>query len=244
MASAENTVLIRFIGNLAKGGFVVDRKLLALTLAILVLTGGVVCAHRPIFPAPEIGEPITISNPDVSQALYRELVPGQVDYYEFIVTSPGLDSFLQLLVPTRTRYKDFRPSLALIGPGLPQAKVDMPLEVPAGFGAVIMDWEDKEIFFEPFTQTRYYKAREHRHSLAEGEWQLAVFHRQGQGGKYTLTVGEKEQWSWKDIFRFPGMWFKTRWWYSPAQTVLIILAVLILLVICARLLVRFLKKRT
>lgn len=219
-----------------------DKKLLALTLAILVLTGGVVCAHRPSFPGQDVEEPIVISNPDVSQALYRELVSGQVDYYEFTVSPAGLNLFSQLLVPTRPDYKDFRPSLALLGPGLPTPDADLPLEVPPGFGAVIMEWEDKEIFFEPFTQTRYYMAREQRHPLAEGEWQLAVFHDQGQGGKYTLTVGEKEHWGWKDILRFPGMWFRTRWWYSPGQTVAIILALAVLLAICVRLLMRLLSK--
>lgn len=218
-------------------------KIIALTLLFLVLTGGVVCAHRPIFLARETVEPYTITKPEISQAIYRELIPGQVDYYRFTVSQGGLDFFTQLLVPARGPDRDFRPSLALLGPGLPPVEGNLPLAVPTGWGAVIMDWEDKGTFFEPFTQTRYYMAREQRRSLPQGEWQLAVFHPRGKGGRYTLTLGEEEQWSWKDIFRFQGMWLRTRWWYSPSQTVVIILAGLGLVSLAIWLAVRYLAMR-
>lgn len=217
-------------------------KVPALTLLILVLAGGVACAHRPVFLSPETEDPYTVSQPEISQAIYRELVPGQVDYYRLTVPQQGLDLFTQLLVPTRGQEQDFRPSLALLGPGLPPARGELPLAIPEGSGAVIMDWEDKGIFFEPFTQTRYDMARELRRSLPGGEWQLAVFHPQGHGGRYTLTLGEEERWSLKDIIRFPNMWLRTRWWYNPLQTVAILVAGLFLMALAIRLAVRFLGR--
>ena len=115
--------------------------------------------------------------------------------------------------------------MVLIGPGLPWVDLDQfPFEKPQGTGAIVVPWEDKEVFFEPFTQTRYFMAQEFRRNLQAGTWWLAVYSPQGQGGKYTLAVGESERWGWRDLFAFPGMWFRTRWWYNPGQTIAMMLA--------------------
>lgn len=203
------------------------RKMVFL-ITLLLLFSGVVCAHRPIFVVDS--DPVKLANPDISWAIYSDLEGGEVDYYQFQVSEQGLDFFTQLLVPTRKEYEDFRPTVALIGPGLPSApNQELPFTIPQGSGAIVLPWQQKQVFFEPFTQTRYYMAEEMRRNLSPGTWRLAVYHPQNQGGKYTLTVGEREEWSWKDILSFPVMWFKTRWWYSPGQTIAIMLAGITLL---------------
>jgi len=220
-------------------------KVVVLILILIVIFAIPVSAHRPIFLEPENAQadkPYPISDPDISWAVYQELQPGKVDYYEISVPSAGLSFFAQLLVPTRPQYQGFRPNLALIGPDLPQPQEDLPVEVPRGYGAVLIPWEDKEVFFEPFTQTRYYMAKEVRRPLSQGNWQLAVYHPEGQGGKYTLAVGEKERWSWKDIFLFQAMWFKTRWWYSPGQTIALITAGLAGVALAASLAIKILQR--
>lgn len=192
---------------------------------LLILMAGVVGAHRPLFVEQEtsIEQPEIIPDPDVSWAVYAELEPGEdVDYYQFTVPEGGLEFFTQLLVPHRREFADFQPTVALIGAGLPSIESEVPFAVPQDTGAVTIPWQDKEIFFEPFTQTRYYMAQEFRKHLEAGTWYLAVYHPQGDGGKYTLAVGEREDWAWQDIFAFPGMWFRTRWWYSPGQTIAIL----------------------
>jgi len=173
----------------------------------------------------QLDRSIFIPDPDISWAIYSELGAGEVQYYEFDVPAGGLDFFAQLLVPTRPQYKLFRPTMALIGPDLPGlSATDYPFDIPAESGAVILPWQEKEVFFEPFTQTRYYMAQELRRAVPEGKWWLAVYHDEGKEGKYTLAVGEKEEWGLKDIIAFPSMWFNTRWWYSPGQTIALILA--------------------
>lgn len=208
------------------------------TIVILVLTmlifPGNVLAHRPIFVQVEASaeDPVTISAPDISWAIYADLKAGDVDYYEFQVPEQGLDFFAQLLVPTRPEYKDFRPVLALIGQDLPQVDAkELPISLPPEAGVLILPWQDKEIFFEPFTQTRYYMAEEMRRKLRAGTWQLAIYHPQGKRGKYTLAVGEREKWGWQEALAFPGIWFRTRWWYSPGQTIAILGAMLAALVL-------------
>src|SRR5690554_7691581 len=94
------------------------RKMVFL-ITLLLLFSGVVCAHRPIFVVDS--DPVRLANPDISWAIYSDLEGGEVDYYQFQVSEQGLDFFTQLLVPTRKEYEDFRPTVALIGPGLPSA---------------------------------------------------------------------------------------------------------------------------
>ena len=195
------------------------------TLLLLVVLAGPVCAHRPLFVEKannQLDNPVIIPDPDISWAVYAELTQGTVDYYEFDIPSGGQQLFAQLLVPMRPQFSNFRPTLALIGSGLPLVD-SVPFDQPQGKGAIVLPWEDKKEFFEPFTQTRYYMAQEFRQNLPQGTWWLAVYNPQ-QGGKYTLAVGEREVWGWRDLFAFPGIWYRTRWWYNPGQTIAIIAA--------------------
>lgn len=216
------------------------KPLLVLTLVLLVLVGGSASAHRPLFVETENtgpDRPVAIPNPQISWAVYARLASGMTEYYEFSVPEEGMELFAQLLVPAPAPV-DFRPSLVLIGPGLDPADPGVPVEIPPGMGAVVLPWQEKELFFEPFTQTRYHMAEELRTDLAQRKFLLAIFEPQGKGGKYTLAVGEEERWSWRDIFAFPGIWLRTRWWYSPGQTAAIILAAAAALALATYLLIR------
>src|SRR5690554_3079952 len=114
------------------------RKMVFL-ITLLLLFSGVVCAHRPIFVQPADSDPVKLANPDISWAIYADLKGGEVDYYQFQVSEQGLDFFTQLLVPTRKEYEDFRPTLALIGPGLPSvADQELPFTIPQDAGAIVL----------------------------------------------------------------------------------------------------------
>lgn len=224
------------------GGTLLKGSICAFIFLLVVLSGKLY-AHRPLFVKTDITElenARAIPDPEISRGIYAELAPGKAHFYQFVLQEDQ-EFFAQMLVPTRPRYKDFRPTLALIGPGLPAPAAEIPFALPPNTGVLILPWEDKEVFFEPFTQTRYYMARELRRALTAGTWQLAVYQPEGKGGKYTLAVGEKEQWRIKDIFAFPAIWFRTRWWYSPGQTIAIILAAPALAAFLVWLLLRFLK---
>ena len=223
-------------GTFRKGGICVF-------VFLLIILSGKLSAHRPQFIRTDnskLENARVISDPEISRAIYGELAPGEVHFYQFVLPEDR-EFFAQMLVPARPRSKDFQPTLALIGPGLPAMAAEIPFALPPNTGALILPWEDKEVFFEPFTQTRYYMARELRRVLPAGTWKLAVYQPEGKGGKYTLVVGEKEQWGIKDILSFPAMWFRTRWWYSPGQTIAIILAAPALVALLVWLLLRILK---
>ncbi len=227
---------MRAKGNCLKGG-------ICAFIFLLIILSGKLSAHRPLFiktDNTQLENARAIPDPEISRAIYAELAPGKAHFYQFVLMEDQ-EFFAQMLVPARPRYKDFQPTLALIGPGLPVPAAEIPFALPPNTGALILPWEDKEVFFEPFTQTRYYMARELRRSLPAGTWTLAVYQPEGKGGKYTLAAGEKEQWGVQDILAFPAIWFRTRWWYSPGQTIAIILAAPALAALLSWLLLRILK---
>lgn len=217
---------IREVCLLSPKNPILKASICALVLFVLCLSGKTL-AHHPQFVKTDISrleDARIVSDPTTSQAIYATLAQGKVHYYQ-LETTEDQEIFVQMLIPFRPPNKDFRPRVALIGPGLPEPDGDVPFTIPQDSGALIFPWEDKEVFFEPFSQTRYYMAKEIRRSLPSGNWYVAVYHPEGKVGRYTLTIGEKDRWGVKEVLSFPAMWFRTRWWYSPGQTIAIILGV-------------------
>lgn len=60
-----------------------------------------------------------------------------VDWYALAV-QPGAPLRVRLAIPRLERLASFRPSLAIVGPGLPPAPAGLPFAVPPGQGAIVM----------------------------------------------------------------------------------------------------------
>jgi hypothetical protein len=175
-------------------------KLLSLLLG-LALAGTLVSsalAHQPYFEEEDIeaGKPWEIEDPSISTALYATLdSPGDVDYFSF----EGLTReviLLELTIPQIEGQEDFAPTMALMGPGL--ADVDLPdgVTVPEGAGALLIEppLGSAPTFYEPFSRTSYWERQEQRVTLpAGGRYIVAVWHADGEVGRYTFVVGEKEK---------------------------------------------------
>ena len=90
--------------------------------------------------------------------------------------------------------------MALMGPGLPEAdlpRADLPAQVarPQGTGALVFPPTPgpAPTFFEPFSRTSYWDRQEERVPLtADGPYTVAVWHPEGQVGRYVFVVGDRE----------------------------------------------------
>ena len=74
-------------------------------LTLFILIAGPVCAHRPLFVEMDnthLEQPVIIPDPKISWAVYADLEPMKVHYYEFEIPSGGLNFFGQLLVSCST----------------------------------------------------------------------------------------------------------------------------------------------
>lgn len=214
------------------------RTLLMFLLLVSIYSSAL--AHKPLDtsqPATK-DQPIVIREHQSSWVAYNRLTGSEdVDYYLLSAVQKGDLIDTTLLVPVIDRLANFRPVLALLGPGLPiktagltQETIKDFLKIAPNEGVVVKTSEQtSEIFFEPFTQTKYWQ----RQSLqlttpVSGQYYLAVFDPKENGDKYVLSIGKQENWKVKDIFEFPGVWWRVRMFTEHKRSTYAIVGFLIL----------------
>jgi hypothetical protein len=175
-------------------------KVLPLVL-VLLLTALVVpsaLAHQPYFEETDIeaGKPWEIDDATISTALYATLESrNDVDYFSFEGSAQEV-ILLELTIPQIEGQENFAPTMALMGPGLPDAELPEGVVVPEGGGAWVIEPPpgSPTTFYEPFSRTSYWEQQEERVTLpAGGQYVVAVWHPGGQVGRYTFVIGEKEK---------------------------------------------------
>ncbi|MFB0546748.1 MAG: glycerol-3-phosphate acyltransferase [Anaerolineae bacterium] len=185
----------------------------ALILSTLLATPAL--AHRPYFEEEDIAPeaPWPIDEPTISTAIYATLESAtDVDYFTF-EGQTGQVILLALTIPQIEGQADFAPTMALMGPGLPET--DLPAHVThldeAGAMEIAPPPGPAPTFFEPFSGTSYWERQEERVSLAtDGRYMVAVWHPEGQVGRYVFVIGEKER-----LGGDPAFLFKMRDYWKP-----------------------------
>lgn len=189
-----------------------------LSLMLSALLSGSALAHQPYFEDKDIrGDgPWLVDDPTISTAIYATLESrDDVDYFTF----EGLEReviLLALTIPQIEGQEDFAPTMALIGPGLPDAQLPNRVIVPAGAGALYFEPPSglAPTFYEPFSRTSYWERQEVRVTLPAGGFHVvAVWHPEGEVGRYTFVIGEKER-----LGGDPAFPFKMRSYWTPVES--------------------------
>ncbi|MBI5091873.1 MAG: hypothetical protein HZB26_05435 [Candidatus Hydrogenedentes bacterium] len=170
-------------------------------------------AHRPVFDDGthiDAESALLIEEPNVSQVVYHEVTLDAARLWLTFDASNGDNIYLQLGVPAINTLKDYRPVLALLGPGLPS--IDLPFEVPSGLGGVLLQSVDKPAFFdEPFTGTQSWILRESdRAALETGQYYVVAYDPDGISGKLWVSIGRAEEFGFEDILSFSDIIVKVR----------------------------------
>jgi hypothetical protein len=195
--------------------------LVAGALAVAAVLPAAARAHVPVLEpsrasdAPATaGDPfpgaVALPDPAVSRAVYGTLAQGEESDVYSLRTGSAVEIPVELLVPVRDEYADFRPSFALVGPGLGD-------EAPPFIAArlreagltdlgttVVTDpgLADRGTFYEPFSFTSYYRGGEVRVRLRPGEtYYLVVYDEDRTTGEYAVGLGEAEQFGGGDVLR-------------------------------------------
>lgn len=174
---------------------IVPISLITLVLGLIMVLP--VAAHQPFFEEEDIvfNDPWAIADPSVSTVVYATLEStADVDYFVFQAQA-GETIQLGITIPQIEGQDDFAPTMALLGPGLPVAELPARVERVDG-GAVVFppDPGPASTFFEPFSRTSYWDRQEARIRVVEGgRYMAAVWHSEGQTGRYAFVVGYKEQ---------------------------------------------------
>lgn len=179
------------------------------SLLIGAVFGASAEAHKPLFTDDAATDPdtaIVVPDADISYVVYREITDDAPQIWLTFDATAGQALYAQLGVPVIDRLEDFRPALALLGPGLPD--IGLPFEVPAGLGGVILttdDVEEPEFFHEPFTGTDSWILGQIRTNAAEaGQHYIVAYVPSGETGKLWIAPGEEEQFGAGDILSLPA----------------------------------------
>lgn len=196
-------------------------RVFAVALSLVLLVSTVASAHTPIFlpPRSEAGVAVrgAITDPERSWAIYGQLPAGKAADVIPVVARQGQKLTLQTLVPLREELEEFRPRVVLLGPGLPgKAPADLPVELEPGEGALVLpEPAEPGTFDEPFTRTQYWTYGEEKGQYpADGTYRLVVYDPAGQGGRYTVALGDKEVWGARDLLSFPATLYRVRSWFT------------------------------
>lgn len=192
-----------------------SKLLAALSFSAMAITDA--SAHKPSYAnnhtAPELAFEVT--DPEISIALYAEMSCTAETLWLHMDTTDFSEVWIELGVPQLERLEDYRPSLAVVAAGLPEAGLDdLPFEVPGGMGAMVIDTADVDEpidFFEPFTQTEsWILYREWVEVPEDTDVYLVAFNPEEITGKLWVAVGLTEDFSDVDTSDFAEWLEKTQ----------------------------------
>ncbi|MHC4176247.1 MAG: hypothetical protein ACYSWU_02000 [Planctomycetota bacterium] len=165
-------------------------------------------AHRPVFTKDAAKNPetaILLTEPQVSQVVYREITEKVPQIWLGFSVPKDFELYIQMGVPVMDRLKKFRPSMVLVGPGLPRK--DAPFKLPKGMGVKVFTTtqvKKPRFFHEHFTGTDSWILRSETVSLTKpGRYYLVAYSPKKQTGKLWLSIGKKESFRVKDWKQFP-----------------------------------------
>ena len=183
-----------------------------LTVLFLALICPLSRAHRPIFSdraAKDADTAVMIAEPAVSQVIYREITDKTPQVWLVLDAEAGFELFIQIGVPVLDRLKSFRPAMLVIGPGLPEKP--LPIPVPKGSGArnfTTDNVKDPRFFHEHFTGTDSWILRSEIVAMPRtGRYYVVAYVPSKQPGKLWLSVGSEEVFGPADLAEF-GEWKK------------------------------------
>lgn len=152
---------------------------------LIILSISFICAHQPRFVVnveTSVGNPIIISNPELSQAFYGEL-KGSPDFY-LIESEKPFNLYVNVLAPEIYNTK-----------GHPEFIFQ--ISGPVNFSSEDSNWTK---FYEEFAGDSYYRGSEFDQNVSQGVYLITVLN-QENSGKYSLATGKLEQFSagdWAD----------------------------------------------
>lgn len=165
-------------------------------------------AHVPYLERYDFTEkrPFIVDDVEQSIAVYSWLdSEDDLDFFQFDVSEP-VRLFVEVILPVCPSYVNFRPWFAIIGPGLPPPLYELPIDLPEGYGAVVMADEDtgepRERFYEPFGGKWYFQGPQFDEIVeSAGEWAVIYWDPTGHRGDYVAVIGTEERFEGQDILR-------------------------------------------
>ena len=167
-------------------------------------------AHKPasiggIFST--IDQALPMTDIHVSQVVYSPLTPADSQLWLTFTAPAGFTVAVSLGIPALDRLTDYRPSLAVLGPGLPP--VEIPFDIPPEIGGVVFDSAlrgEPRSFHEPVTGTESWILIEEAVAFPEtGTYYVVAWPSGTTVDKLWIAIGTREQFGLRDLFSFPAI---------------------------------------
>jgi hypothetical protein len=132
---------------------------------------------------------------------------NDIDVFKFKINKNSRNIYIELIVPViEDYYKDFVPWFAIVGADLPIPDIELPFELPDGYGAIIKEnvepGTNRDTFYEPFGGKSYYYGPILDINISiSGTYYIYVWDPYHQGGDYVLVIGKGEFFGPIDIIR-------------------------------------------
>jgi len=130
-----------------------------------------------------------------------------IDVYKLDLKRNKARMYVEVIVPAVDEYYfEFVPWFALVGPNLPNPGVELPFEIPEGYGAIVKEnvepGSEREKFYEPFGGKSYYKGPILDIDVeTPGEYYAYFWDPYETGGDYVAVIGRVEFFGLTDILR-------------------------------------------
>lgn len=127
----------------------------------------------------------------------------------------------EIFIPGHEELRGFNPTIALIGPGLPQPSEPLPFEIPEGMGAIVATSDGTFDYFDIFTQMVYFPRAKIEVVMPQtGRYYVAVWGEPVGMARYALDIGIMENFAPHVLIRYPVNWWEVRdylqWGHWPA----------------------------
>lgn len=179
---------------------------------MVLLLCSLALAHQPWvategqYAAPDSAFPMV--DPELSIVVYDQLTCDFPQLWLRFSAVEGEPLWAQLGMPLLDRQAAWRPSMAVLAPGLPAPTGELPFEVPEGLGVQVLDSaavSAPEQFYEPFTGTTSWVLRGEWLAPESGEGWIVAWDPAGLTGKLWLAPGTREEFSDEDFARIADL---------------------------------------
>jgi len=192
------------IGSISRA----SARVVTIGLAVIAIAAAAAFAHRPLTVGPTYGSPddaLFLKEIETSQVVYASLTAEASErWLAFDVDGPTTLR-LSLGIPKIDRLVDYRPSIAVLGPGLPD--IEPPIEASGFSSRVTFRGESPAedlSFFEPFTGTASWITAEETVALPEaGRYVVVAWAEPATADKLWVAIGSRERFGLRDVFNMP-----------------------------------------
>ena len=132
----------------------------------------------------------------------------------------------EMFIPAHEELRLFKPSIVLVGPGLPQPAEPLPFALPAGMGAIVAHHTRSDTYFDIFTGMTFYPGAKIETIMPQTARYFVVTYGQPVGiARYALDIGVMEDFRIGTISRYPINWYEVRdflrWGHQPMPFIIL-----------------------